>query len=118
MTPSLYPTLRHRFGWLPTGGSFWSLGEGEDPWGAFGEGEERPDHPDGEDRAEENQPPEDTEGSRACGELKADMLLCHHCHFFALDSASLSQGGLVYHLIGLAGFLHQGAFNLEKRPNT
>ena len=81
MTPSLYPTLRHRFGWLPTGGSFWSLGEGEDPWGAFGEGEERPDHPDGEDRAEENQPPEDTEGSRACGELKADMLLCHLCHF-------------------------------------
>ena len=81
MTPSLYPTLRHRFGWLPTGGSFWSLGEGEDPWGAFGEGEERPDHPDGEERAEENQPPEDTEGSRACGELKADMLLCHHCHF-------------------------------------
>ena len=81
MTPSLYPTLRHRFGWLPTGGSFWSLGEGEDPWGAFGEGEERPDHPDGEDRAEENQPPEDTEGSRACGELNADMRLCHHCSF-------------------------------------
>ena len=76
------------------------MDEGEEPWGAFGEGEERPDQPDGEDRADENQPPEDTEGSRACGELKADMRLCHHCSFPLICTLEflviLSARGLVY----------------------
>ena len=76
------------------------MDEGEEPWGAFGEGEERPDQPEGEDRADENQPPEDTEGSRACGELKADMRLCHHCiSLFSLQSFycfSQPRRGLVY----------------------
>ena len=52
-----------------------SLGEGEEPWAVLGEGEDLPDHPEGEERAEENQPPEDTDGSRACGELEAHMRL-------------------------------------------
>ena len=117
MTPSLYPTLRHRFGATGGGWVFWSLGDGEEPWGAFGEGEERPDQPDGEDRADENQPPEDTEGSRACGELKADMLLCQYCSFllFALSCSACFPGprGELVYAWGASWVVHQGAFRWE-----
>ena len=100
MTPSLYPTLRHRLGWLVVPPWAWvlgSLGEGEEPWAVLGEGEDLPDHPEGEERAEENQPPEDTDGSRACGELEAHMRL----RWFSALIANLyslffnEQGGVI-----------------------